>query len=112
MKKIIFTFIFCVLTSIVIGQNPNRIFKSHLKIIENFLSLKNGESMTSDKFMPSVLFLEDLTGIKCDMQQGFVMVKEPSQKNLNDWKSWYAENKNRLYWNKTKEKVKIKRPHN
>ncbi len=88
--------------------DAKKVFTSHIENVEKFINLPIGKSIDGDEFLPSVMFLEELTGIECDTTLSFDPMKEPSKKNLKAWKKWYGKNKDKLYWDDIDRKVKVK----
>lgn len=107
MKLSIYLFVLLIFfgcKSVVTQNNPNQIFEAHLKIIEKLLNEE-----TVEKLEPSVKFLEEITGIKSEVDIGVELLSFPTEQNLKDWKSWYKKNKSSLYWDDKEQKVKVKK---
>lgn len=101
----------CKTKDISMSDTAQDIFLKKLVFINEVVS--NGSVKDYDKVTDAVLFLERLTGIKSDVYEGFISFKEPTEKNLNDWKNWYKSNKDRLYWSDSKQMVEVAPlPHN
>lgn len=76
----------------------------------NFIELYNeGKIEPSFKDLKEVaFFFEEITNIKADIYESIDSFIDPSEQNLKDWKEWYKNNKERLYWNEEEQKVKLK----
>lgn len=76
----------------------------------NFIGLYNeGKIEPSSKDLKEVaLFFEEITNIKANIFESFDPFIDPSEQNLLDWKEWYKNNKERLYWDEVGKKVKLK----
>ncbi len=92
-------------TAQVNTHSPQRIFEEKIVIIERFFTdaYTDGKKITE-----AAKFLEDVTGIKSDIDYGEPPLISPSKNNLKDWKAWYKKNKKLLYWDEKEEKVKVK----
>jgi hypothetical protein len=104
------TILFIFLSLATFEQNdPVKIFENHLKKVEAYFSPDQSGRMIFDVYyLPSIEFLEDLTGNICDKSKLDKTLMEPSKTNLSDWKKWLKENKNKLYWDDDLKKVVIK----
>lgn len=83
MKKIILSLIFIITLnsckSTFYDENIEiRIYRYHLGVVENFY--KTGYLDNDDSFLRSITFLENLTKIKCNFEEQYVMVHNPSKK--------------------------------
>ena len=92
------TCLFLLLTLLVcnnlLAQNsPKKIFLKHIQVVEK---LFKGDTIYD--LETSIKFLESLTGTKSEINFGFVNTYEPTEQNLKDWKCWYKENKNFIYF--------------
>ncbi len=79
----------------------------HLKVIEDFVDFKV-DTIDSDELRRSITFFEVLTGLECDTTESYFPVDEPSKKNLEDWKEWYSQNIDFLYWDNSENRIKKK----
>lgn len=84
----------------------NRKFLYHLSVIESFVNI--GYIDDDSALRRSYQFLEEITGVKGDVDQQLVVFYTPSKENLRDWKKWFRKNKHKIYWDAGKQKVKIK----
>ena len=102
-KAIILLLLFGVNYASYSQNKAEKIFKNHIRVIENLTDEKVIYDLDS-----TISFLENLTGIKSEIYPGFTITYAPSEQNLKDWKSWFEKNKKRLYWDAKSEKVKLK----
>ena len=111
-KKMIYTFISVFLLvgfkpSIVSSQDKaESVYKTNIAIVENFL--KVGFIEEESTLSNSIVFLEQLTKIKSDFKDQFQMFYTPTIENLKDWKKWFKENKQKLYWDEKENKVIVR----
>ena len=83
-------------------------FNDKLHMVEIYLDTSNKKRIFDYEILTNtVLFLEQLTGLKSDLFEGFDPLYEPSKENYEDWKTWYKLNKKKLYL--YRDTVKIKR---
>ncbi len=88
-----------------VENRAQAIFNNNILVIEKYLK---GETIEGTGLNDSVLFLEGLTGIKSDIFEGIDKLLDPTEKNLQDWKNWYKNNKNLIYWDEKEKKVRLK----
>ncbi len=75
-------------------------YKDHLSTVNEFVTLyhkKNEFNYDVDRLNNSIVFLEELTNIYCDIVNSFENDFEPSKENYEDWKMWYRLNKENIY---------------
>lgn len=87
------------------NQNAQNIFKENLAVFEK---IANGEDVNLNSIYEAREFLIGITGISYEMEKSFDMPILPPQQTLNEWKTWFEKNKERLYWHKRKKEVRIK----
>ncbi len=87
------------------AQNAKEIFLENLAVFEE---LDKGGSVNLNSIYESREFLIDITGITYQMENTFDMPKLPPTETIEEWKSWYDKNKEKLYWDKKEKKVKVK----
>jgi len=90
-------------TKISAQTNNQKLYKSHLKVIEYYIEeIEKAEKHSFKKDttisintnpIESAIFLEEKSGIECDREQSFDEMPIPSRKNLKAWKKWYRRNK-------------------
>lgn len=107
--KTAYTLIFAViLYSCNVGFSQNdkaiNIFETNLEVLERYF---NEETIEGGQLDKSIIFFEDLTGIKSDIGDGYDDIRTPTIENLNQWKDWFKRNKDKLYWNQQEQKIKI-----
>lgn len=88
-------------------KKAQEIYLNHLQTIESFVKVESN-SIEGNTLDEAILFLESITSISSSVTQNYDPQKFPSQQNLDDWKMWYSENKQLLYWDDLDKKVKIK----
>ncbi len=83
------------------NKAAKNIYKKQLAVIGKHINfLKQKDNFTHrfpSEFNTSIVFLEGLTLINCDIFHSFESIGEPSQENYKDWKSWYRLNRKKLY---------------
>lgn len=84
----------------------SRVFLYHLSVIESFVNI--GYIDEGSALVRSYEFLEGMTGIKGDVVEQKELFYTPSKKNLKDWKKWFRDNRNKIYWDASEQKVKAK----
>lgn len=111
-KEVIYTFISVFLLvgckpSMVSSQDKvESVYKTNIAIVENFI--KVGFIEEESTLSNSIVFLEQLTKIKSDFKDQFQMFYTPTIQNLKDWKKWFKENKQKLYWDEKENKVIVR----
>ena len=106
--KVMILFVFFSLTTFQ-ERNSVRIVENHIKAAEAYFNPNQKDKQIFDiSYLPSIEFLENLTGIACDKSKSQENVLEPSRKNIVEWKSWLKENKKKIYWSKNLKKVMVK----
>jgi|LakMenE18May11ns_1017448.scaffolds.fasta_scaffold9512324_1 hypothetical protein len=85
--------------------SPDTIFQKKLLVIEESF---NGKPMDGKKLIDAVNFLQNLTGIKSDIDREYDAIISPSEKNLEDWRAWYNKNRKDLYWDEKEQMVKCR----
>lgn len=98
---LVLSFISC---SVSTAQSLNKaaliVYKDHLSTVNEFVTLyhnKNEFNYDLDRLNNSIVFLEELTNIYCDVVNSFENDFEPSKENYEDWKMWYRLNKKYIY---------------
>ena len=86
------------------NQNEQDIFKKNIAVFEK---LANGEDTNLNSIYEAREFLIRITGISYEMEKSFDMPILPPQQTLNEWKTWFEKNKERLYWHKRKKEVRV-----
>lgn len=106
MKKTIYFILFIYISSCKCLKPNNKAQEDYLFHIKKIENLFEGHK-TSD-LDKSVLFLEGLTGVMSEVNNGIEILYEPTKQNLRDWKKWYNRNKDKLYWDEKEQKVKLR----
>ena len=112
MKKIVYVLFFigsiyaCKTHYTLFDNKAQQIFKKNIEIIKKEINMKPFKEYK--ELEDAVLFLENITGIESIKSDGFIDMSEPSKGNLLDWKEWYKNNKNLLYWDENDKKVKLR----
>jgi hypothetical protein len=111
MKKIFLAF-FVISVSNFSNAQTNQDIQSkveeNIKIVENFFSLKPGETLGPNVLQNACHYLSNVTGIKCPMFNDWEPTYAPNEKVLAKWKKWFAKNKNKVFWDEDSETYKIK----
>lgn len=71
------------------------IFEKHLKVVEEFVNVEN-EKIDGEILDESILFLENLTGIKSSFTENYEPIKLPTKEDWIKWKNWYVKNKSKI----------------
>ncbi|MFP9100652.1 hypothetical protein ACLI09_16505 [Flavobacterium sp. RHBU_24] len=82
-----------------------RVFRYHIGVVENFIRV--GYIDNDTPLRNSMLFLEKLTKMKGDISEQMVTWYTPTKHNVRDWRKWYRNNKDRLYWDDEKQELKV-----
>ena len=114
MRQIFFLFILLSACTSLNKKNElhkaQNIYLKNLEYIKKYVSRKNG---TFENLDETVIFFENLTGIKSDIIHSYNPYYNPSKENLQNWKKWYELNKNKLYIRNNKiyvsHPIKVKR---
>jgi len=80
--------------------------ETNINIVESYIKgqcIKEGNDLEK-----AVKFLDEITGIASYTSMDFFDNIEPSEGNLLDWKIWYKNNKNLLYWDENRQKVTVR----
>lgn len=91
------------------GQNEEKaqiIFKNELEIIKKATS-KSNNSIDAYKINSAILFLEKVTLIHSESDGNYLGRFNPTTKDFRSWSIWFRNNKNRLYWDSNKQRVKV-----
>ncbi|MBT2620289.1 hypothetical protein [Chryseobacterium sp. ISL-6] len=80
-------------------------YKKKLKIIKMFLDEKVIKNVSDLDTASSVL--SDLSTIESHKDKGFEFSIMPTKGNYIDWKQWYKENKNIIFWGEEKSKIEV-----
>ncbi|MDR0229360.1 MAG: hypothetical protein LBI72_09890 [Flavobacteriaceae bacterium] len=54
-------------------------------------------------------FIYAITGVQSEYIEGIELLYTPSKKSLKIWKRWYKYNKDKLYWDESEKKVKLRK---
>ena len=106
--KVMILFVFFSLTSFQ-EKNAIRIVENHIKAVEAYFDPnQKGGKIFDISYLPSIEFLENLTGIACDKSNSQENFLQPSRKNISEWKNWLKENKKKIYWNNNLKRVMVR----
>lgn len=81
--------------------------EQRLKIIKDYVDGKNSDS--SLRRAEAIAFFEKLTGIASNSDIIAENKLEPSIAEYHKWNNWYQENMSKLYWDKRKKQVRVKK---
>ena len=99
-----FTLSSCNHSNIAQKDRVENYFTTRISTIDKFLSTGKSEGSELDE---AIVFLEELTNIESNINEGYDDVKLPNKYNVEDWKAWYKLNKSNLYWDTKKNKILI-----
>ena len=87
-------------------KKAQSVFNMNLTIVENYFIVGYVEDYSC--LNRAIDFLEKISEIKCNVPAEYLTRYEPTNKNIQDWKTWFNRNKNKIYWDDKENKVKIK----
>lgn len=87
-------------------EDIQKTIEANLGFVEKYLSLKAGETI-GDEIYYACQYLEKVTGIESPIAGGLEPTYDPTRKTYCDWKTWYAKNKDKVYWDENSSTVKI-----
>lgn len=100
--KILLLFFVVFVSTTVYSQNAKEVFLVHLDMYENYKKGKyDNQVLDMTTFLDANKFMESVTGIKSNSLFA-------SDEIVKDWRAWFEKNKEKLYWDKKEEKVKVK----
>lgn len=93
---ILILLIFSSCKSIPINQisDEQKVFLKNIKAVEKFI--KKGYIKKYSRFSQSIEYLQEKTNIESEAIEQFELIYTPTKENLNDWKKWYQNNKDKL----------------
>lgn len=101
-------FLFAFISFNISAQNAKEIFLENLTAFENLQKDENA-SISLNMIYEARKFLIELTGISYEIEKSFDMPISPPEQTLKDWRNWFEQNKEKLYWDKKSKKVKVRK---
>jgi hypothetical protein len=89
------------------GSAIDSVFSYNFELLDAYI--KNGKTAeaTGSQTRLSILYMENMTGIKSNGPMTYVGKTTFSKENLEAWHAWYITNRNKLRWNLRKKEVTL-----
>jgi len=87
-------------------EKAQKIFLENLTALERVSNDEN-EGIDLNTLYEARSFLLKTTGIKYELEKTFDMPIFPPKEILKAWRDWYEVNKDKLYWDRKTESVKV-----
>ncbi len=105
--KLLIQIFFILLFSSVSAQDAQKIFLENLTVFESIAKDKDA-AIDLNTLYEARHFLIQTTGIKYEMEKSFDMPIFPPNKTIENWRNWFENNKEKLYWDEKLKEVKVK----
>ena len=118
-KKEIFRYVRLIVLFFITGcsffnNSSNR--KAQIMIEKNLSTVKDflgdAHSDTSGFIVNAISFFEILTEIQSESDANMFGKMNPTEQDYENWKNWYKENKDNVFWNNKKGVVEVRVQHN
>lgn len=89
------------------------VFQQHFALLDSVLTGQyRGKKYPLEKLQATIDFLESLTGIPSKADGTDIGRIEVEQEDVTNWKNWYIDNKQKLFWNIKEKRIMISKSEN